>query len=406
MDSNLPRGWTPQINIRTWMDNEGYHWFRIEDNGIGMSKEIIENHLLKVGSSYYTSDQFKQDKIRCNVDKEYTPISRFGIGILSCFMGDTVHNQVEISTKRFSTGPNDYPPALRLQMRGLSGYYSLFSQGEKSHKPGPMKGQSLEEKREYLQSAGTVVAVRTNLYQSGQYKGFREIVDKYVIYPPVPIHYEGPEGVQDYLTQSEFMEQIHAINPSDNLDQSGLYTYTLTDEQMDILHNERPELVITEPIAFHLKCVALDRYTESPYLSGAMIVAKVSGKINKAEVSFGRKSFVMEPSIDSELNRETGEIDIKIKLIPDDLESYHFFIHSREEDIRNRVNVIRNKMLELAKEYGIPEPVMMMEIDQYLYLHTENDLSEDTLDFYARFLSNRNVGRRIESGGSGELFTA
>ena len=28
-----------QVNIRSWMDEEGYHWFRIEDNGTGMTKE-------------------------------------------------------------------------------------------------------------------------------------------------------------------------------------------------------------------------------------------------------------------------------------------------------------------------------------------------------------------------------
>ena len=41
------------------MDEEGYHWFRVEDNGTGMTKEIIENHFLKIGSSYYASDAFE-----------------------------------------------------------------------------------------------------------------------------------------------------------------------------------------------------------------------------------------------------------------------------------------------------------------------------------------------------------
>lgn len=88
LDRNLPRNWKPQINIHCWMDPEGYHWFRIEDNGIGMNEDIIQKYFLKVGCSYYTSSDFQREKYRCNADEDYSPISRFGIGILSCFMGD------------------------------------------------------------------------------------------------------------------------------------------------------------------------------------------------------------------------------------------------------------------------------------------------------------------------------
>ena len=70
-----------------------------------------------------------------------------------------------------------------------------------------MKGVTEQEKRPYLQQPGTVVAVRTNLYQTGKYTGFKEIVDRYVVYPPVPIHYDGPEGSFDYVTQEKFMEE-------------------------------------------------------------------------------------------------------------------------------------------------------------------------------------------------------
>lgn len=193
LDKNLPKNWKPQVNIHCWTDEEGYHWFRIEDNGTGMTMDIIENYFLKIGSSYYTSDTFQKEKIRCRADPDYTPISRFGIGILSCFMGGGDSNQVEISTKRFGVD-GDYPPALRLSMHGMSGYYYLASQQEKHH-PGPMKGVTDAEKEPYLKTSGTVVAVRTNLYQTGKYTGFKEIVDRYVIYPSVPVHYSGEEGV-------------------------------------------------------------------------------------------------------------------------------------------------------------------------------------------------------------------
>ena len=108
-----------KICIRTWTDNEGYSWFRIEDNGIGMDENIITNYLLKIGKSYYTSDDFK--KLKENFyDKSYTPISRFGIGILSCFMSDP-NTTVAISTRRYVSGKN--PPPIRMDITGLHGYY-------------------------------------------------------------------------------------------------------------------------------------------------------------------------------------------------------------------------------------------------------------------------------------------
>ncbi len=332
MDKELPGNWSPRINIRTWMDEEGYHWFRIEDNGTGMTEDIIRKYLLRVGNSYYTSDQFRQDKIRCRVDESYTPISRFGIGILSCFMGNTDQNQVEISTKRFRTG-EDFPAALRLQMHGLNGYYALYSKQDASHHPGPMKGCTPEEKREYLTKPGTVVAVRTNLYQDGRYKGFREIVDKYVVYPPVPIHYEGPEGPKDYLTDKEFMAQVHSVNHSEDLEKDGVITFELKEEHLEKIKNECPELTITETPAIHLKCVALDRYTSSNNLSGAMVVSKVTGSIQVGEICFGSIRFDMNADIEGHMDEKTGEISIGIDLKPRryEVDAFDEFMHKAEE---------------------------------------------------------------------------
>lgn len=276
LDKQLPRNWKPQINIRSWMDEEGNHWFRIEDNGTGMTKEIVENYFLKIGRSYYTSDTFKKDKICYGADPNYTPISRFGIGILSCFMGGKDSNWVEVSTKRFAAD-GQRPSALRLSMHGMNGYYYLASQRE-GHCPEPMKGVTEPEKRPYLQQPGTVIAVCTNLYQTGKYVGFKEIIDRYVVYPPVPIHYDGPEGSYDYATQEKFMEVVHGIHPSDDLSEQGVLEFPATEEQMQELYEKMPGLHFDKPPKIILKCIPLDRYTKSPYLSGAIVCARVVGQ--------------------------------------------------------------------------------------------------------------------------------
>lgn len=61
----------------------------VEDNGTGMSQEIIERHFLNVGSSRYQDAEFKRQF------PTFSPISKFGIGILSTFM---VSDEVEILT--------------------------------------------------------------------------------------------------------------------------------------------------------------------------------------------------------------------------------------------------------------------------------------------------------------------
>jgi len=70
------------------------------DNGIGMSKDIIEKYLLKIGNSYYKSPDFY--KQQANWGGTFTPTSQFGIGILSCFM---IGNKIEITSKMRD---NDY----------------------------------------------------------------------------------------------------------------------------------------------------------------------------------------------------------------------------------------------------------------------------------------------------------
>ncbi|GET25992.1 ATP-binding protein [Prolixibacter sp. NT017] len=73
---------------------EGKTFLYCLDNGIGMSKHIIETYLLNIGNSYYKSSDFFKYQAKWGGD--FTPISQFGIGILSCFM---IGNKIEITTK-------------------------------------------------------------------------------------------------------------------------------------------------------------------------------------------------------------------------------------------------------------------------------------------------------------------
>lgn len=308
LDNYLPRYWKPQINISSWMDQEGYHWFRIEDNGIGMTEDIIKEYFLKVGRSYYASDSFKKDKLRNKANMDYMPISRFGIGVLSCFMCGE-NNIVEISTKHYRENGKDFP-SIRMRMEGLKGYYYLASQ-KNYHDPGEMKGRTKEEKMAYLEHPGTVIAVRTNLYQTGKYRSFKEIVDKYVLYPPVPIRYVDDEGSYEYITKEKFVDIIHDIKPSDNLNEQGVLEFPLAKEKIDEICHVVPQIVFSEPPVLRLKCVALDDFTEHPsLLSGAILVASCSASITPIKFEFGNFSSEIEPCVSIKFKDHVLSIEI------------------------------------------------------------------------------------------------
>jgi molecular chaperone HtpG len=101
--------------------NSADQLLRISDNGTGMSQTVIERHLLKVGSSRYQDPEFQREH------PEFSPISRFGIGVLSTFM---VSDAVSIETVH----PED-ETGRQLNLRSVHGRYlvRLFEKGDSSH---------------------------------------------------------------------------------------------------------------------------------------------------------------------------------------------------------------------------------------------------------------------------------
>lgn len=77
----------PVVRV-TWSPKE--RLLIVQDNGTGMSKDTIFNHLLMVGSSRYQSEEFKKHH------PNFHSISRFGIGLLTCFM---ISDDIDIYTK-------------------------------------------------------------------------------------------------------------------------------------------------------------------------------------------------------------------------------------------------------------------------------------------------------------------
>lgn len=91
--------------------NSASRILEVVDNGTGMSQAVIEDHLLKVGSSRYQDPKFKEKH------PDFSSISRFGIGVLSAFM---VADSVQITTCSA-----DDDKARQISLRSVHGKYLI-----------------------------------------------------------------------------------------------------------------------------------------------------------------------------------------------------------------------------------------------------------------------------------------
>ena len=93
--------------VVTWDESAGL--LTVGDNGTGMDLDTIRHNLMKVGASFYNSPEFLAEH------SDFSPISRFGIGILTCFM---VSDDIEIITCRRDKG-------FRIRMTSVHADYLL-----------------------------------------------------------------------------------------------------------------------------------------------------------------------------------------------------------------------------------------------------------------------------------------
>lgn len=108
--------YTPKIKVTLYTRNN-VDYLRVSDNGMGMNQDIIDHYYTNIGCSYYSSREFNE--YMASAQSSFTPISRFGIGILSCFM---VCDSMEVTTRRIKER-FDCDEALHIS---IEGYESLF----------------------------------------------------------------------------------------------------------------------------------------------------------------------------------------------------------------------------------------------------------------------------------------
>ena len=138
----------------------------IEDNGIGISKDVIENYLKVLGSSYYESSRYKGWLNKMGM-KPPSVIGQFGIGTFSYLL---VSNAFEISTKT-EDGPS---------------YKIRFSKKFGVTLPGRKKKR------------GTIVTIPCSTESRGQSwrtsKEFQTLLSRLFVKPRIPLYFRPYKG--------------------------------------------------------------------------------------------------------------------------------------------------------------------------------------------------------------------
>lgn len=154
------------------------------DNGTGMTMDDIENYLLKVGTSKYSSAVFQKEY------PDFVSISRFGIGILTCFL---VADDIEIITH---ASEND--EANRIFFRNVEGKYLL-------------KTIPKAELPERIKHHGTII--KLHLRENNTIEDLEYSLRKWIVFPNckvylkrgnstdlIPIGYESPkQALEEYI---------------------------------------------------------------------------------------------------------------------------------------------------------------------------------------------------------------
>lgn len=183
-----------RINITDWLDSEGYQWIKIEDDGIGMDLDIVENYLLRIGSSYYSSLDFQAKLARYGVGQatHRVPISRFGVGLLSTFM---VSNQIELSTRRVALQERP-PDPLRISFNHLAGFFVVQKYPDNRATRLPDQRGTQDGFRRGSQP-GTSIAVKIDPRKYSAEIDIKTLTRKYALASLVPIYVNGERHLDE-----------------------------------------------------------------------------------------------------------------------------------------------------------------------------------------------------------------
>ncbi|MBL1241430.1 MAG: ATP-binding protein [OCS116 cluster bacterium] len=265
----------PKITVTQWQDADNYQWIRIDDNGMGMTEDIVANYLLRIGKSYYNSAQFEAEKLsyKKTSGKDFTPVSRFGIGLLSCFI---VGELVEVNTRYVKTDHGNSKNGIRMALSGLHGFFTTQIEGEGHSNPDPMPNHQNTNDELYKDQAGSSIAVRLDPVKADANFNLEKLLEKYIFCSPVPIYFEGKQigGDRKQIIETPWLENIveEILTPAET-------------KQIEVAF----KTTFKEPIKIIILPLDLTQFSPTIDFAGQLVIGYVAGEYNDF-LSFGWNS--------------------------------------------------------------------------------------------------------------------
>jgi len=224
----------------------------IIDNGIGMNRNHIDKYLVRIGSSFYASNEFATST------HDYKPLSELGIGFLSAFM---LSKRIEIETLMEGFDP------LRVEIDDLFDYLIL--------------------RRGSRKKIGTTVTIRLHNFVTNSLQ-IAAVVKSYARHLPFTIRVKAENQIDNLVKNREFQTSFEFYNVPDKtkygfhklkLNETefegiiGLLMINREDRLFPLPYLERIEQ-ISRPVLISCKGISLDDATILPwwFRSGSIYV--------------------------------------------------------------------------------------------------------------------------------------
>ncbi|MCP5363684.1 MAG: ATP-binding protein [Hyphomicrobiales bacterium] len=104
VEGKRPTGSIGEFNadvvVRPVYEDDTIKQIIVEDRGIGMNADVIQNYFLRAGASFRSSSYWKKSFTTEDGKSNIARTGRFGIGVLSCFL---LGKKVQVQTRRFDS---------------------------------------------------------------------------------------------------------------------------------------------------------------------------------------------------------------------------------------------------------------------------------------------------------------
>ena len=105
LQKNENPDYLPEIKISIKKLEEDNYEFILQDNGIGMSQDVLLNYFLKAGSTFRKSLEWKREFSNKDGDSNIQRSGKFGVGVLAAFL---LGEEIYVETKRVGNESGGY----------------------------------------------------------------------------------------------------------------------------------------------------------------------------------------------------------------------------------------------------------------------------------------------------------